>query len=112
MLVVRRDYDGLRRYVHLGTGNYHPVTARIYSDVGLLSTDPTIAGDVGELFNYLTTGYGAGRRYDPIQNERSRMPKSPAPCIVRRRLVYGSTSACATRVVCDRVWPVYRKRCE
>ncbi len=63
MLVVRRDYDGLRRYVHLGTGNYHPVTARIYSDVGLLSTDPTIAGDVGELFNYLTTGYGAGRRF-------------------------------------------------
>ncbi|HET6317370.1 MAG TPA: polyphosphate kinase 1, partial [Chloroflexota bacterium] len=41
-LVVRRDYDGLRRYVHIGTGNYHPGTARIYADIGLLSADPVV----------------------------------------------------------------------
>jgi polyphosphate kinase len=63
LLVVRQDYDGLRRYVHLGTGNYHPTTARIYSDIGLLTVDPTVTQDVGELFNYLTTGYGAGRSF-------------------------------------------------
>src|SRR5262252_1882018 len=51
LLVVRRDYDGLRRYVHVGTGNYHPVTARLYSDIGLLTANPGIAADVGVLFN-------------------------------------------------------------
>jgi len=63
LLIVRRDYNGLRRYVHLGTGNYHPVTARLYADIGLLTTDPEICADVGELFNYLTTGYGAQRKF-------------------------------------------------
>ncbi|MBV9546358.1 MAG: polyphosphate kinase 1 [Chloroflexi bacterium] len=63
LLVVRQDYDGLRRYVHLGTGNYHPDTARIYSDIGLFTTDQAIVQDVTELFNYLTTGYGPGRGY-------------------------------------------------
>jgi polyphosphate kinase len=65
-LVVRRDYDGLRRYVHIGTGNYHPGTARIYADIGLLSADPVLAADVGELFNFLTTGYGARRRFSKL----------------------------------------------
>jgi len=65
-LVVRRDYDGLRRYVHIGTGNYHPGTARIYADIGLLSADPILAADVGELFNFLTTGYGARRRFSKL----------------------------------------------
>jgi polyphosphate kinase len=63
LLVVRQDYDGLRRYVHVSTGNYHPYTARIYSDIGLFTTERAIVQDVTELFNYLTTGYGPGRGY-------------------------------------------------
>jgi polyphosphate kinase len=63
VLVVRQDHDGLRRYVHLSTGNYHPETARIYADIGLLTVDELIAQDASELFNYLTTGFGPGRGY-------------------------------------------------
>lgn len=53
-LVVRRDVDGLRRYVHIGTGNYHAVTARLYEDFGLFSADDELTADVADLFNYLT----------------------------------------------------------
>jgi polyphosphate kinase len=63
ILIVRQDYDGLRRYVHLSTGNYHPGTARLYADLGLLTAGSDIGQDVTELFNYLTTGYGPGRAY-------------------------------------------------
>jgi polyphosphate kinase len=66
ILVVRQDYNGLRRYVHLSTGNYHPETARIYADIGLLTVDQLIAQDASELFNYLTTGFGPGRGYDKL----------------------------------------------
>jgi polyphosphate kinase len=63
ILVVRRDHNGLRRYVHLGTGNYHEETAKLYSDLGLLTCDPDIGRDATELFNYLTTGYKPNRSY-------------------------------------------------
>ena len=56
LLVVRREADGLRRYVHLGTGNYNPVTARIYTDLSLLTSREDITNEVTEVFNYLT-GY-------------------------------------------------------
>src|SRR5919201_5454003 len=56
-LVVRRERDGLRRYVHIGTGNYHAVTARLYEDFGLFTDDPEITAEVADLFNYLT-GFG------------------------------------------------------
>jgi polyphosphate kinase len=56
-LIVREEADGtLRRYCHLGTGNYHPTTARVYEDFGLLTADPAIGEDVTALFNHLT-GY-------------------------------------------------------
>ena len=53
-LVVRREGSGIRRYVHIGTGNYNPKTARLYTDLGLLSTRPELGADVTELFNVLT----------------------------------------------------------
>ncbi len=54
LLIVRRDTDRLRQYVHLGTGNYHPRTARIYTDFGLLTTNPKITEEVAIVFNTLT----------------------------------------------------------
>jgi len=66
ILVVRRDFTGLRRYAHIGTGNYHAGTARIYSDLGLLTCDDVIGADLTELFNYLTTGYKPRRTYHKI----------------------------------------------
>jgi len=62
MLVVRREGDSMRRYVHIGTGNYNPKTARLYTDFGLLSDDPELGADLTDLFNVLTgfaqpTGY-------------------------------------------------------
>jgi polyphosphate kinase len=78
LLVVRQDYDGLRRYAHIGTGNYHPGTARIYSDLGLLTCDPLVGQDLTELFNYLTTGYRPKRSYQKLL---------PAPTHLKRALL-------------------------
>jgi polyphosphate kinase len=59
-LVVRREGDRVRNYVHIGTGNYNPKTAGLYTDLGLFTVDPEIGADVAEMFNYLT-GYGRPR---------------------------------------------------
>ena len=61
-LVVRQEQGGIRRYIHLGTGNYNPVTSRIYTDLGLFTADPDLGADASELFNYLT-GYSRQSRY-------------------------------------------------
>ena len=63
VLVVRNDYNGLKRYLHIGTGNYHAGTARLYSDLGILTNDQDLGRDATELFNYLTTGYTPERYY-------------------------------------------------
>jgi polyphosphate kinase len=76
-LVVRREEDGIRRYCHLGTGNYNPRTARQYEDVGLLSADPDLGADVGDLFNFLT-GYSRYARYRKLV---------VAPMALRQRIV-------------------------
>jgi polyphosphate kinase len=76
-LVVRREGDTLRRYVHLGTGNYHALTARIYEDFGLFTADEEIAADVADLFNYVT-GFGRPQTFRKIL---------VAPFNLRRRLV-------------------------
>jgi polyphosphate kinase len=62
VLVVRREDDRMRRYVHIGTGNYNPKTARIYTDLGLLSCREDLGADLTDLFNYLT-GYSRQRSY-------------------------------------------------
>jgi polyphosphate kinase len=64
-LVVRDEPEGLRRYCHIGTGNYNPKTARIYEDLGLLTCDPAIGGDLTQLFNELT-GYGRNVTYQRL----------------------------------------------
>jgi polyphosphate kinase len=61
-LVVRQEASGIRRYVHVATGNYNPMTALGYEDVGIFSADPDLGADVSELFNFLT-GYSRQRRY-------------------------------------------------
>jgi polyphosphate kinase len=65
IFVVRRDYSQLRRYYHIGTGNYHPGTAKLYTDLGMLGCDEDIGQDLTELFNYLT-GYSPPPSYRKI----------------------------------------------
>ncbi len=76
-LVVRREGGGLRRYVHLGTGNYNNVTAKTYEDFGLFTADEDIAADVADLFNYLT-GFGRPGEFRKLL---------VAPFTLRRRLI-------------------------
>lgn len=76
--VVREDYDGLRRYAHIGTGNYHAGTARLYTDLGLLTCDERIGADLTELFNYLTTGLNPARKYQALL---------PAPKVLKLALL-------------------------
>ena len=65
VLVVRREGDGVRNYVHIGTGNYHSTTARLYTDFGLFTIDEDIGADVADMFNYLT-GFGRPLRYRKV----------------------------------------------
>ncbi|MFI3189974.1 RNA degradosome polyphosphate kinase [Crenothrix sp. D3] len=76
--VVRQDYNGLRRYAHIGTGNYHAGTARIYTDLGILTCDQQIGEDLTELFNYLTTGLVPKRNYKSLL---------PAPKVLKPMLI-------------------------
>jgi polyphosphate kinase len=65
-LIVRREGNGMRAYAHVGTGNYHTVTANLYTDVGLLTCDGSITRDIIELFHYLTTGRAGARKYERL----------------------------------------------
>jgi polyphosphate kinase len=76
-LVVRREAGGLRRYVHLGTGNYNAVTARSYEDFGLFTADEEIGADIADLFNYLT-GFGRPAHFRKLL---------VAPFTLRERLI-------------------------
>jgi polyphosphate kinase len=76
-LVVRREADGLRSYVHFGTGNYHPITARIYTDLSFFTCDPVLCADAVAAFNYMT-GYAEPRALQKL---------ALAPLNLRKRLV-------------------------
>ena len=65
VLVVRQDDDGLRRYCHIGTGNYNTKTARLYEDLGYMTCDPQVGADVSQLFNHLT-GYSRAHDYSSL----------------------------------------------
>jgi polyphosphate kinase len=65
LMIVRREGNGVRHYVHIGTGNYNAKTARLYEDFGLMTTDEEITADVADLFNSLT-GYARPRRYRKV----------------------------------------------
>jgi polyphosphate kinase len=65
VLVARREGDGVRNYIHIGTGNYNPKTARIYTDFGLFTADQEIGDDIAEMFNYLT-GYARPSGYRKV----------------------------------------------
>ena len=91
LLVVRRESTGIRRYVHMATGNYNPVTARIYSDFGFFTCDPEIATDASELFNVLT-GYAHQTQYRKLLVAPSTMRDEMAARIEReaeRHRVHG-----------------------
>ena len=77
-LIVREEPEGLRRYAHIGTGNYNSSTARLYEDFGLLTCDPQIGSDLSQLFNNLT-GFS---REDPLPAARRRSAV-PAPAVPR-----------------------------
>ena len=64
-MVVREEFDGIRRYCHIGTGNYNHRTARIYEDIGILTADPEVGADLADLFNHLT-GYGREIEYNRL----------------------------------------------
>jgi len=76
-LIVRREGDELKRYVQVGTGNYHALNARIYEDFGLFTADPEIAADVADLFNYIT-GFGKPQPFRKL---------IAAPFALRARLI-------------------------
>jgi polyphosphate kinase len=64
-LVVRREGESMRRYVHMATGNYNPVTAQLYTDIGMFTCDEAVGADATDLFNYLT-GYSAKANYQAL----------------------------------------------
>ena len=84
-LVVRQEADGIRRYCHVGTGNYNPKTARTYEDLGLLSSDPDLGADLTDLFNFLT-GYSRQLDYRKLLL---------APTKLRARLIELIAKECA-----------------
>ncbi|MBN1979872.1 MAG: polyphosphate kinase 1 [Anaerolineae bacterium] len=77
LMVVRREGDGITRYIHMSTGNYNDVTARTYTDIGLFTCDPAIGADVSDLFNALT-GYSLKQEYHKLL---------VAPGLMRRQLL-------------------------
>lgn len=90
ILVVRNDYSGIKRYLHIGTGNYHAGTARLYSDLGILTNDEELGRDATELFNYLTTGYTQERSYRKLLPSPKMLKYALLAKIKRERKLHSS----------------------
>ena len=87
-MVVRREGDDLRRYLHLGTGNYNVSTARLYTDIGLLTADPDIGADVSDVFNLLT-GYSAQQEFRKLLVAPVNM-REGLVALIEREMTHGS----------------------
>jgi polyphosphate kinase len=98
-LVVREETDGIRRYVHVGTGNYHEGTARLYEDLGLLSADPELAAHAAAVFNELTAGIPAStpgkllvaphnlrERFTELIRREAEHARAGRPCGIRAKM--------------------------
>ena len=92
ILVVRNDYSGIKRYLHIGTGNYHAGTARLYSDLGILTNDDDLGRDATELFNYLTTGYTQERNYTKLLPSPKMLKNALLAKIKRERKLHSKES--------------------
>ena len=96
-MVVRREGDRVRRYVHIGTGNYNPSTARLYTDLGIFTCREDVAEDVADLFNHLT---GFARPPDvPAHAGRARAPAHRASSARSTGRSTATTEASPSRVV-------------
>ncbi len=102
VLVVRQEEAGLRRYVHVGTGNYNSRTARTYEDIGLFTCDPTVGEDVSRLFNHLT-GFSRANDYQKIIVAPEHLRPNIAD-LIRRETAHGSEGSITMKVnaVADR----------
>jgi len=85
-LVVRQEKNALRRYVHLSTGNYNPVTSRLYTDIGFFTSDPDFGADASDLFNYLTV-YSRQNRYRKLLVAPVSLRKSMTE-LIRREIIH------------------------
>ena len=94
ILVARREGERVREYVHIGTGNYNPSTARLYTDLGLFTADPDIGSDVAEMFNFLT-GYGRPAEYRKVL---------VAPTTMRERILEEIEATIASHEAGEEAW--------
>ena len=94
ILVARREGERVREYVHIGTGNYNPSTARLYTDLGIFTADPEIGADVAEMFNFLT-GYGRPAEYRKVL---------VAPTTMRERILEEIEATVAAHEAGEEAW--------
>ncbi len=94
ILVARREDNRVREYVHIGTGNYNPTTARLYTDLGIFTADPEIGADVAEMFNFLT-GYGRPAEYRKVL---------VSPTTMRERIVAEIEATAEARRAGEEAW--------